>query len=60
MVNVKWNELNIYEFWLYLGSLCSAFFDRIACWPPTEPGVRRSILCPSLVFPDASLDGRSI
>ncbi|CAF4123352.1 unnamed protein product [Rotaria sp. Silwood2] len=37
-------------------SYCPAFFDRIACWPPTEPGVRRYISCPSNVFPNASSD----
>ncbi|CAF1315023.1 unnamed protein product [Adineta steineri] len=37
-------------------SYCPAYFDRIACWPPTEPGVLRNISCPSNVFPNASPD----
>ncbi|CAF1041975.1 unnamed protein product [Rotaria sordida] len=41
-------------------SYCPALFDRIACWPPTEPGVRRYISCPSNVFPNSSSDGIDI
>ncbi|CAF0872376.1 unnamed protein product [Adineta ricciae] len=37
-------------------SYCPALFDRIACWPPTEPGFLQKIPCPSSVFPNASSD----
>lgn len=38
------------------GPFCKSYFDRIACWPPTLPGVRSNISCPTKVFPDASSD----
>ncbi|CAF3345037.1 unnamed protein product [Rotaria socialis] len=37
-------------------SYCQPFFDRIACWPPTEPGATSKLSCPSNIFPNASID----
>jgi hypothetical protein len=34
-------------------SYCPAYFDRIACWPPTEAGVQRILPCPKHIFPNA-------
>ena len=41
----------------YSDTLCPETFDRIACWPPTKPGVRQIIPCPVHIFPNASTDG---
>jgi hypothetical protein len=51
------NSHHIFDIYIYLDSYCPAFFDRIACWPPTPPGIRQNISCPINVFPDADSDG---
>ncbi|CAF0800724.1 unnamed protein product [Adineta ricciae] len=41
---------------VFNGSFCLEQFDRIACWPATRAGARRTIPCPAHFFPNANAD----
>ncbi|CAF1649929.1 unnamed protein product, partial [Didymodactylos carnosus] len=44
------DECKIFNFTTMQGPHCSVFFDKIACWPPTRPGIIANQSCPRKFF----------